>query len=195
VVTDKAAFYPSAIRVHAPGATHTATGFYNRVISTNRCERDLGRVKSRLRPIRGLESFDCAKRLFSALDATEVDRAWLRPRLVYRSIKSRPMELPACPAHCRNSHPAGLGCVARAHRGRNHQTTTSFRLRPHANVGEPCVHRSWRAGRRGVVKLSAETCGRCHGACETRWIGSPYGRTPASVTSRQAACSSTRTSP
>jgi hypothetical protein len=28
VVTDKAAFYPSAIRTYAPGARHTATGFY-----------------------------------------------------------------------------------------------------------------------------------------------------------------------
>jgi hypothetical protein len=38
VVTDKATFYPSAIRAHAPLARHTATGFYNRVISTNRCD-------------------------------------------------------------------------------------------------------------------------------------------------------------
>src|SRR5438270_6112261 len=38
VVTDKAAFYLSAIRTCAPGAIHTATGFYNVVISTNRCE-------------------------------------------------------------------------------------------------------------------------------------------------------------
>jgi transposase-like protein len=29
VVTDKAAFYPSAIRTYAPGGAHTATGFYN----------------------------------------------------------------------------------------------------------------------------------------------------------------------
>src|SRR5882757_5030493 len=32
VVTDKAAFYPSAIRTCAPCAKHTATGFYNLVI-------------------------------------------------------------------------------------------------------------------------------------------------------------------
>jgi transposase-like protein len=51
VVTDKAAFYPSAIRTHAPGAKHTATGFYNLVISTNRCERNHGYVKSRVRPM------------------------------------------------------------------------------------------------------------------------------------------------
>jgi hypothetical protein len=36
-------FYPSAIRTWAPGAKHTATGFYNRVISTNRCERNHSR--------------------------------------------------------------------------------------------------------------------------------------------------------
>src|SRR3954453_23116718 len=47
VVTDKATFYPSAIRTCAPGAKHTATGFYNLVISTNGCER-----KSRIRPMR-----------------------------------------------------------------------------------------------------------------------------------------------
>jgi transposase-like protein len=69
LVTDKAAFYPSASRAHAPGATHTATGFYNRVISTNRCEGNHGYVKSRLRPMRGLKSFECSERLFPALDA------------------------------------------------------------------------------------------------------------------------------
>jgi transposase-like protein len=44
VVTDKAAFYPSAIRTCAPNARHTATGFCNLVISTNRCERNHGYV-------------------------------------------------------------------------------------------------------------------------------------------------------
>jgi IS6 family transposase len=72
IVTDKAAFYPSAIRAHAPDARHTATGFYNRVISTNRCERNHSYVKARLRPMRGLKSFDCAKRLLPALDALQV---------------------------------------------------------------------------------------------------------------------------
>jgi putative transposase len=47
VVTDKATCYPSAIRTCAPGAKHTATGFYNLVTSTNRCERNHGYVKSR----------------------------------------------------------------------------------------------------------------------------------------------------
>ena len=45
VVTDKAAFYSSTIRTCAPHAKHTATGFYNLVISTNRCERSRGYVK------------------------------------------------------------------------------------------------------------------------------------------------------
>ncbi len=72
IVTDKATFYPSAIRTWAPDAKHTATGFYNRVISTNRCERNHGYLKSRLRHMRGLKKFDCAKRLFSALDALQV---------------------------------------------------------------------------------------------------------------------------
>jgi hypothetical protein len=48
----KAAFCPSAIRTCAPDARHTAPGFYNLVISTNRCERNHGYVKSRIRPMR-----------------------------------------------------------------------------------------------------------------------------------------------
>jgi IS6 family transposase len=79
VVTDKATFYPSAIRTCAPGAKHTATGFYNLVISTNRCERNHGYVKSRIRPMRGLKSFACATRLFPALDALQlVERDFVR---------------------------------------------------------------------------------------------------------------------
>jgi len=79
VVTDKATFYASAIRACAPGAKHTATGFYNLVISTNRCERNHGYVKSRLRPMRGLKSLDCATRLFLALDALQlVERDFVR---------------------------------------------------------------------------------------------------------------------
>jgi transposase, IS6 family len=72
IVTDKATFYPSAIRAWAPDAKHTATGFYNRVISTNRCERNHGYLKSRLRPMRGLKSVDCAKRLLPALEALQL---------------------------------------------------------------------------------------------------------------------------
>jgi IS6 family transposase len=72
IVTDKATFYPRAIRTWAPDAKHTATGFYNRVISTNRCERNHGYLKSRLRPMRGLKSVDCAKRLLPALEALQM---------------------------------------------------------------------------------------------------------------------------
>src|ERR671933_2782313 len=79
VVTDKAAFCPSAIRACAPDARHTATGFYNPVISTNRCERNHGYVKSRIRPMRGLKSFACATRLFPTLDALQlVERDFVR---------------------------------------------------------------------------------------------------------------------
>jgi hypothetical protein len=46
VVTDRATFYPRAVRSWAPDAKHTATGFYNRVISTHRCERNHGYLKS-----------------------------------------------------------------------------------------------------------------------------------------------------
>jgi transposase-like protein len=45
VVTDKARFYPAAIREHVPNARHTATGFYNQAISTKRCERSHGRTE------------------------------------------------------------------------------------------------------------------------------------------------------
>jgi transposase-like protein len=79
VVTDKATFYPSAIRTYATGAKHTATGFYNLVISTNRCERNHGYVKSRVRPMRGLKSFKCAAHLFRSLDALQlVERDFMR---------------------------------------------------------------------------------------------------------------------
>jgi len=79
VVTDKATFYPSAIRTCAPDAKHTGTGFYNLVISTNRCERNHGYVKSRIRPMRGLKSFACATRLFPTLDALQlVERDFVR---------------------------------------------------------------------------------------------------------------------
>ena len=62
-----------------PGGEHTATGFYNLVISTNRCERSHGHVKSRLRPMRGLKSFDCATRLFPTLDAMQlIERDFVR---------------------------------------------------------------------------------------------------------------------
>ena len=72
IITDKATFYPSAIRTWVPDAKHTATGFYNRVISTNRCERNHGYLKSRLRPMRGLKSVNCATHLFRALDVMQL---------------------------------------------------------------------------------------------------------------------------
>jgi hypothetical protein len=49
------------------------------VISTNRCERNHGYVKSRIRPMRGLKSFARATRLFPALDALQlVERDFVR---------------------------------------------------------------------------------------------------------------------
>ena len=49
------------------------------MISTNRCERNHGYVKSRIRPMRGLKSFTCATRLFPALDALQlVERDFVR---------------------------------------------------------------------------------------------------------------------
>jgi hypothetical protein len=49
------------------------------VISTNRCERNHGYVKSRVRPMRGLKSFTCATRLFPALDAVQlIERDFVR---------------------------------------------------------------------------------------------------------------------
>ena len=63
---------PSVISACAPGARHTATGFHNPVISTNRCERNHDYVKLRIRPMRGLKSFACATRLFHVLDAVRL---------------------------------------------------------------------------------------------------------------------------
>ena len=58
---------------------HTATGFYNLVISTNRCERNHGYVTSRIRTMRGLKSFECAARLFPTLDALQlIERDFVR---------------------------------------------------------------------------------------------------------------------
>jgi transposase-like protein len=102
VVSDKAAFYPSAIRTCAPSARHTATGFYNPVISTNRCERNHGYVKSRIRPMRGLKSFPCATRLFPVLDALQ---------LVERDFVSVPPVPAACTgerSYARARHVAGV---------------------------------------------------------------------------------------
>ena len=49
------------------------------MISTNRCERNHGYVKSRIRPMRGVKSFACATRLFPVLDALQlVERDFVR---------------------------------------------------------------------------------------------------------------------
>ena len=102
VVTDAAAFYPSAIRACAPGARQTATGVYNPVISTNRCERNHGYVQARIRPMRGLKNFVCASRLFSALDALQ---------LVERDFVHVPPVAAACTggrSYARACHIAGV---------------------------------------------------------------------------------------
>src|SRR5438067_11982871 len=104
IVTDTAAFYPSAIRACAPGAKHIATGFYNLVISTNRCERNHGYVKSRVRPMRGLKRFDCAKRLFPSLDAMQlVQRDFVRVPPIGALCAERTQLCPCAP-HRRDHH-------------------------------------------------------------------------------------------
>jgi len=141
VVTDKATFYPSAIRTCAPGARHTATGFYNLVISTNRCERNHSYVKSRLRPMRGLKSFDCATRLFPALDALQlVERdscgcRRTRAGAAGRDAVHRRTQL--CPsAPPRNHHSAGPVLVGLVIRGRTPSEHGPV-ARTQTNIGEP----------------------------------------------------------
>jgi len=56
VITDKAAVYPSALDELAPGAWHHTEQYAN-----NRLEADHGRLKSRLRPMRGLTQLRCAQ--------------------------------------------------------------------------------------------------------------------------------------
>ena len=51
VVTDKAAVYPPVLEENALGAWHHTERYAN-----NRIESDHGRLKSRLRPMRGLKS-------------------------------------------------------------------------------------------------------------------------------------------
>ncbi len=98
-----------------PTPSTTATGFYNRVISTNRCERNHGYVKARLRPMRGLKSVDCAKHLFPALDADAIDRAWLRRCVAYRAAARRRTDLCGCPQHCRRCGSAGTRRIGTGH--------------------------------------------------------------------------------
>ena len=56
VTTDKAACYPAVIDELAPQAFHDTTKHAN-----NRCEADHGRLKARLRPMRGLKTDSTAK--------------------------------------------------------------------------------------------------------------------------------------
>jgi transposase-like protein len=56
VVTDKAAVYPPVLDELAPGAWQHTERYAN-----NRVESDHGRLKSRLRPMRGLEQLRCAR--------------------------------------------------------------------------------------------------------------------------------------
>ena len=56
VITDKAAVYPRLLDELTPGAWHPTEHYAN-----NRIETDHGRVKSRLRPMRGLKQLRCAR--------------------------------------------------------------------------------------------------------------------------------------
>ncbi len=56
VITDKAAPYPRVLKELAPGAWHHIEPYAN-----NRIEADHGRLKSRLRPMRGLKQLRCAR--------------------------------------------------------------------------------------------------------------------------------------
>jgi IS6 family transposase len=55
-VTDKAAVYPPVLEEIVPGAWHHTERYAN-----NRIESDHGRLKSRLRPMRGLKQLRCAQ--------------------------------------------------------------------------------------------------------------------------------------
>jgi IS6 family transposase len=56
VITDKAPAYPRVLDELAPGAWHHTEQYAN-----NRIEADHGRLKSWLRPMRGLKQFRCAR--------------------------------------------------------------------------------------------------------------------------------------
>ncbi|MGH3672891.1 MAG: IS6 family transposase [Pseudonocardiaceae bacterium] len=56
VITDKAPVYPRVLDELAPGSWHHTEQYAN-----NRIEADHGRVKSRLRPMRGLKQLRCAR--------------------------------------------------------------------------------------------------------------------------------------
>jgi transposase-like protein len=56
VITDKAAVYPRVLDEVAPGTWHHTQQYAN-----NRIESDHGRLKSRLRPMRGFKQLRCAR--------------------------------------------------------------------------------------------------------------------------------------
>jgi transposase-like protein len=56
VITDKAAVYPGVLDELAPSAWHHTEQYAN-----NRIEADHGRLKDRLRPMRGLKQLRCAR--------------------------------------------------------------------------------------------------------------------------------------
>jgi hypothetical protein len=104
------------------------------VISTNRCERNLGYVKSRVRPMRGLKSFACAIQLFPALDALQlVERDFVRVPLVSAPCTGGRSYVRA--RHIAGHHSAGPKLVGPPNEKQPDQTT-GLAAPTHANVGE-----------------------------------------------------------
>lgn len=66
VTTDRAAVYPRVIDEFVPRARHVTEQYAN-----NRVEADHGRLKDRLRPMRGLKQVSCAHCLCRARVHTE----------------------------------------------------------------------------------------------------------------------------
>src|SRR5712691_2782702 len=114
IVTDKATFYPSAIGAHAPDARHTATGFYNRVISTNRCERNHGYLKSPAPTHARAEECRLRQALIPRPRRAASDRTWLRRSAMYRAAARRRTELRARLPRRRHRQPARSTRVERS---------------------------------------------------------------------------------
>jgi transposase-like protein len=79
VTTDKAAIYPAVIDELAPAAFHDTTKYAN-----NGCEADHGRLKARLRPMRGVKSGRTMKVIIAG---AQVRR--LHPKRSTRSLRTR----------------------------------------------------------------------------------------------------------